>query len=74
MACRIGITADPDERKRFWKGKYRKFDKWEILSTHRSKSAAQAAETKLAEKHGCTAHGGGAGSEKATWYVYKFKY
>ena len=66
MACRIGITTDLDERKRFWKGRHRNFHNWEILSAHRSKSAAQAAETKLAEKHDCKAHEGGAGLEKAT--------
>ena len=31
-------------------------------------------ETREAKKQNCIAHPGGAGPEKANWYVYKFEY
>ncbi len=74
MNCRVGITTDPESRKRFWMGQYPHLRTWQILGTHRSKSEAQRQENFEAQRRGCVAHPGGAGSEYATWYVYFFEF
>lgn len=74
MPCQIGITMNLERRKRQWKNKRPRLRNWRRLSTHRTKSAAQAMERKLAKKYGCNYHPGGAGPERATWYVYRFDY
>ena len=74
MACRIGITTNPGERKRHWESEHPTLRNWEILARHPSKSAAQLAETRLARQHGCQASPGGDGPEIGKWCVYKFDY
>ena len=74
MACRVGITTDEAARKQYWQGKHTNFRRWQIISTHRTKTAAQVAETKRAREHGCKSHPGGGGEERATWKVYHFFY
>ena len=74
MACRIGITTDPNRRKGEWGAKYPKLSGWAILGTYNSKSDAQDAETSFARLYGGESAPGGAGSERDTWYVYKFNY
>jgi len=74
MGCRIGITTNPEQRKKDWQEdyKYRKFRSWKIIQTFRSKTAAQKWENEEKESSGCVAHAGGSGSEIATWSGYKF--
>ena len=72
MACRIGITTDPEKRKLYWEGQHPTLRNWEILEWHNTKSAAQKAETRLAKQYNCTAHPGGDGPENDRWAVYKF--
>ena len=74
MACRVGITADPDRREREWRSTYpHTFRKWQIVRRYRSRSSAQAEEDRLATLLGCEAHQGGREPESAIWwYVYKF--
>ena len=74
MACRVGMTTNPGERKRFWEGKHPNLYNWEILGRYSSKSAAQAAETSFANRHGCVSGAGGEGPENAKWCVYRFYY
>jgi len=74
MACRIGITTNPGERKRYWEGQHRNLRNWTILSRHRTKTAAQAAETLEARRRRCQASPGGAGPEQGNWAVYYFEY
>ena len=73
MACRIGITTDPESRKADWERKYPNLRNWRILETHQTKSQAQQAEDRLASQYGCEAHHGG-GSDPGPWSVYKFDY
>ena len=74
MACRIGITTNPGERRRYWESQHPNLQNWQILSRHKTKSAAQSAETQLAKQHGCESHPGGDAPENADWCVYKFDY
>ena len=75
MICRIGITTDPMERRRYWESRYpRTFENWKILEIQYSKSAAQSRETALATHYSCESHPGGAGPEYATWHVYYFQH
>ena len=74
MSCRVGMTTDAEERRRYWKNKPPNLSEWEILGTYSSKTQAQRNETSFANRYGCVAHPGGGGNEDATWYVYKFNY
>jgi len=74
MACRIGITTDPDRREREWKREYPNLRNWKNLEWHKTKSAAQQAETRLARRLGCEAAPGGPGDEHDNWCIYKFDY
>ena len=78
VSCRIGITMDLERRKKEWTRDYLEqgivIKNWTILSVHQSKSSAQEEETREAKNQNCIAHPGGAGSEKATWYVYRFEF
>ena len=74
MACRIGMTTNPGERKRHWESKHSTLRNWQILERHNTKSAAQQAETRLARELGCEAAPGGPGDEHDNWCIYKFDY
>lgn len=74
MPCRVGMTTDPDERRRYWESQYPTLHDWVILGHYRSKSEAQKAETMFADKNGCVSHPGGDGPEIADWVVYGFRY
>ena len=74
MPCRIGITTDPQGRKRQWEAQHPNLSGWDVLRVCNSKADAQNWENHLAQQHGCVAEPGGAGAENATWYVYKFNY
>ena len=74
MACRVGITTDPQRRKREWKAEHPRLWNWRILSRYYSKTAAQRRETAEANRRSCVSRPGGAGPEDATWFVYYFEY
>ena len=74
MACRVGITTDPDRRKKEWQKEYPNLWDWQILGVHSTKSAAQEQETAEAKRRGCDSSPGGGGPERATWHVYYFQY
>lgn len=72
MPCRVGITTDPERRKKEWENKVVGLKNWRILLKTTSRKKAQQKETDYAKEHGCQASPGGSGS--GTWYVYYFKY
>ena len=74
MSCRIGMTTNVDDRKRYWESQHSNLYSWKILGIYQTKTAAQNAENKFANSHGCISHPGGDGNEYDTWYVYKFNY
>ena len=74
MACRVGITTRPDERKQYWKRQHPKLRNWRIINWYGTKTAAQERESLEAERLGCVSHPGGSGDEHAKWYVYHFEY
>lgn len=74
MVCRIGITTDPDKRKKDWENQYPSLYDWKILEKCYSKYDAQNAENRFARQYGCESHPGGSGEEGGVWYVYKFSY
>lgn len=74
MACRIGMTTNPGERKRYWEGQHSTLSNWTILGRYRTKTEAQQAENQFASTYGCVASPGGDGQEYADWVVYKFDY
>jgi len=77
MACRIGITSNQEQRKKFWEGQYPNLGDWKILAGPLdTKGEAQILETKFAQDYGCVAHAGGDDPDSpfAKWWVYYFKY
>lgn len=75
MACRVGITTDPEERRAHWASQFpNTFRNWQIVGVYSSKSQAQARETELAHAWGCESHPGGGGPESAIWHVYYFQH
>jgi len=74
MACQIGITTDPERRKREWEQQRPRLRNWKILATAPTKSGAQSLENEFAASHGCNSGAGGSGPENAVWSVYKFDY
>lgn len=74
MPCRIGMTTNPDARKKDWKARHPTLRNWKILGEYDSKTKAQKAETEFAEQYGCKAYSGGSGPQKGDWVVYKFNY
>ena len=74
MPCRIGITRNPDARRAYWARRVQGMHRFQIISRHYIKSAAQAAENRKAAAHGCNSNPGGAGPELGTWHVYHFFY
>ena len=74
MACRVGMTTNPGERKRHWEGECPTLRNWTILGRYSTKSEAQQAETMFAQQHGCVSAAGGGGNENDDWVVYKFDY
>lgn len=74
MTCRVGMTTNPGERKRYWEKKHSNLRNWKILGHYKSKSKAQEAERIFAQKYGCVSYSGGRGNEHDDWVVYKFNY
>lgn len=74
MACRVGITTNPGERRRYWESQHSTLRNWRIVSRHKTKQEAQQKENELARSCGCVASPGGAGPEHADWCVYVFDY
>ena len=73
MPCRVGITTNPEVRKRQWESQVVGMSNWRILAEYRSREEAQAHETRYANRYGCHAHQGGAPAS-GMWSVYRFDY
>ena len=74
MTCQVGITTDPDRRRREWEGERPSLRNWQILGHYPSRTTAQQAENREARRRGCNSGVGGSGPERALWYVYRFDY
>ena len=74
MACRIGITTNPEKREQEWRQQHPYLYHWRILGQYNSKRYAQEVETIYAKQYDCIASPGGSGQEMATWYVYMFEF
>ena len=73
MACRVGMTTDLAERKRYWQSIYPTLRDWGSEGPY-TKSRAQSRENQLAAAWGCDAHPGGSGSDYIDWHVYWFNF
>ena len=74
ISCRIGMTTDPDRRKKEWERKENCVRNWKILGKYQSKKLAQEIEIKEAKKQNCDYHSGGRGKEKDNWFIYRFEF
>lgn len=69
MACRVGMSTDPDERIRYWKEK-EGHTYSTILASGLTYSEAQALETKEARERNCRSSPGGQYVPGRVWSVY----
>ena len=74
MACQVGMTTNPEQRKAQWKAQRPSLRNWQIVDTCYSKTAAQRREREIAQQYGCNWGEGGQGPENATWYIYYYQY
>ena len=69
MACRVGMSTDPDERIRYWKEK-EGHTYSTILASGLTYDEALAREEKEAKDRGCRQSGGGPRISGRVWSVY----
>ena len=76
MACRVGITTNPDRRMREWLGKHPHLTNWRVVGPYRTRKEAQDAESVLAFQLNChSSHGGdNPDDSSAPWWLYTFDY
>ena len=73
MGHHVGITTNPEERKKYWTEKDPAIRNWKILGKFNSKSEAQFAQSRYAREMESAVYSGGGGSEEGIWYVYSFE-
>ncbi len=74
MHCKIGITANPGERHRYWEHQHPTMRDWAIVARHSNKTAAAAAGAALAKRNNGGEYQCCDGEEKDNWAVYQFTY
>ena len=65
MACRVGMTTDPEGRRAYWQRQHPTLRNWQILQVVNTKSEAQRLESSYAHQYGCVSSPGGDGPENA---------
>ena len=75
MACRVGITTDPERRRQEWESKAN-VQNWQIVGQGLTRQQAQNRENEIARQQGCEASPGGNDPDNgsASWYVYRFDF
>ena len=76
MACRVGITTDPDQRKTEWLREHPHLTNWRVMGPYSTREKAQHAESALAFQLNCdSSHGGNDPDDSsASWWLYTFDY
>ena len=73
MACRVGMSTDPDERIAYWKAKENCLS-GRVVASNLTYDEALAMERRLAERDGCRYGGGGQRVPGRVWSVYRMSY
>ena len=74
MACRVGMTTNPADRKSHWQNKVNGFRNWRILASGLTYDQAETREKSEAKSGGCDHGSGGQRVSGAVWSVYKFEF
>ena len=74
MACRVGMTTDPVERQRHWRGQYPYMTNWQILRSQLTYNEALEWERYYAGLYGCVSHPGGSSVLGRVWSIYYFQH
>ena len=69
MACRVGMSTDPEERIVYWKSN-EGHTHGKTLASGLAYSEALKREASEAKKRGCAFHGGGGHKPGRVWSVY----
>ena len=69
MACRVGMSTNPDERIEYWK-KEENCTSGYVVKSGLTYDEALAEEKRLAKEHGCRQSGGGPRVSGWVWSVY----
>lgn len=74
MACRVGMTTDPGERKAYWEARHPTLRNWRIVKSRLTYDEALELEKTTAERGGCEYSPGGQRKRGRVWSVYRFTY
>lgn len=81
MPCRVGITTDPEQRKRDWESRVVGLRNWQTHDWYWNKEDAQAEENRLVkhcrayeDRGECHGKAGGGDPKDYGWTVYSFDY
>ena len=74
MGKQVGITHDPEQRKKQWKVKYPKLKNWDIVASGLTHQEAQAMEDDYVDKKGYEGSHGGEKKQGKVYSVYTFSH
>ena len=81
MPCRVGITTDPQKRRKYWESRVIGLENWRTHGIHLSKEDAQKEEDRRVQdcssrgnRGTCHGHAGGGDPKDEVWTVYSFDY
>ena len=75
MACRVGMTTNPEERRQYWQRRYPyTFRNWVVLARNLTYDVAASTEDAVARRDGCAAEPGGPRIPGNVWSVYRFEH
>ena len=69
MACRVGMSTNPDERIKYWKETEKCTDGY-VVASELTYDEALTKEKELADLYGCRQSGGGPRVSGRVWSVY----
>ena len=74
LMCRVGMTTNPSERRRYWESQHPGLRNWRVLVSGLTYDEAQARERREAQRRGCEAEEGGPRVPGRVWSVYYFEF
>lgn len=72
--CRVGMTSDPEGRKKYWETFFPNMFGWRFIKTNLTYDEAQKLENEHAKQWGCDAEPEGDRKHGKVYVVYKFFY
>ena len=74
MPCRVGMTTDLAERKRYWETQYPNLKNWQVLHRNLTYDEAIVTEKQEAQDRNCEAAAGGERVPGGAYSIYYFEW